>query len=97
MCIGRKMSVCEYFQLGQNVGKLKKEIEFRLEKIENDFILWGTEVDSREIVILSEARRLLFSVEHELNIGGSKTFSELSDTVYKARCEWDKVKSDYKC
>ena len=84
------MSTEEFFKLGQNFGQLKNLIDNRFQKIEEDFVFWGVEVNSNECQKLAEARRLLFSVQIDLN-NESDNFHELSETMNAARCLWQDI------
>ena len=84
------MSVEEFFKLGQNVGQLKNLIDNRFQKIEEDFILWGVEVNSNECQTLAEARRLLFSVQ--VNVKKEReNLDKLSEMMNQARCLWQEI------
>ena len=84
------MSIEEFFKLGQNFGQLKNLIDNRFQKIEEDFLLWGVEVNLNECQKLSEARQLLFSVQIDVN-NESDNFHKLSETMNAARCLWQDI------
>ena len=84
------MSNEEFFKLGQNFGQLKNLIDNRFQKIEEDFLLWGVEVNLNECQKLSEARQLLFSVQIDVN-NESDNFHKLSETMNAARCLWQDI------
>ena len=84
------MSKEEFFKLGQNFGQLKNLIDNRFQKIEENFLLWGVEVNSNECQKLAEARQLLFSVE--INVKNEReNIHELSETMNAARCLWQDI------
>ena len=86
----KKMSANDYFELGENVGRLKNVIGSRFKKMEEDFILWGTDIDSLERRKLQEAMRLIF----EIKCGAKeekKDILKLTEMFCKATLLWEET------
>jgi len=88
-----RMSVEDFFTLGENVGRLKICIDNKFQKIEENYILWDAKVNSTECQTLAEARRLLFCIKADVK-NGRENFILLSEMFNKARCLWDAIESN---
>ena len=84
------MTANEYFDVGEKVGRLKNMIDNRFKKMEEDFILWGTDIDSLERRKLQEAMQLIF----EIKCGAKeekKDILKLTEMFCKATLLWEET------
>ena len=84
------MLVEDFFTLGENVGRLKICIDNEFQKIEDDYILWGAEVNSTACQKLAETRRLLFCIKTGVK-NGRENIIVLSEMFNNACCLWHTI------